>query len=121
MVAKKTVKKTAKKTARIAPGRTESNSTSSTATAITGPSPSTGTWYNVIAEYNASTDTAYLYLNGTLEGSVPFSSPWAGGSTPFGDAVYNGAQVDQTGGDIDDAVFHNRVLTSTEISELAAR
>lgn len=97
-----------------------SNSTSSTATAITGPTLSTGTWYNVIAEYNASTDTAYLYLNGTLEGSMSFSSPWAGGSTQFGNAVYNGAQVDQTSGDIDDAVFYNRVLTSTEISELAA-
>lgn len=74
----------------------------------------------MIAEYNASTDTAYLYVNGTLEGSVSFSSPWAGGSTQFGNAVYNGAQVDQTSGDFDDAVFYNRVLTSTEISELAA-
>lgn len=43
-----------------------------------------------------------------------------GGSTQFGNAVYNGAQVEQTSGDIDDAVFYNRVLTSTEISELAA-
>lgn len=97
-----------------------SNSTSSTAYTITGPTLSTGTWYNVIAEYNASTDLAYLYLNGTLEGSVSFSSPWAGGSTQFGNAVYNGGQVDQTSGDLDDAVFYNRVLTSTEISELAA-
>jgi hypothetical protein len=74
----------------------------------------------VIAEYNASTDEAYLYLNGTLEGSVAFSSPWAGGSTQFGNAVYSGSEVDQTSGDLDDAVFYNRVLTSTEISELAA-
>jgi hypothetical protein len=97
-----------------------SNSTSSTATTITGPTLSTGTWYNVIAEYNASTDIAYLYLNGTVEGSASFSSPWAGASTQFGNAVYNGGEVDQTNGDIDDAVFYNRVLTSTEISELAA-
>jgi hypothetical protein len=70
-----------------------SNSTSSTASTITGPSLSAGTWSNVIAEYNASTDEAYLYLNGTLEGSVAFSSPWAACSTQFGDAIYNGAQV----------------------------
>jgi hypothetical protein len=97
-----------------------SNSTSSTASTITGPTLSAGTWYNVIAEYNASTDLAYLYLNGTLEGSVSFSSPWAACSTQFGDAMWSGGQVDQTSGDLDDAVFYNRVLTSTEISELAA-
>jgi hypothetical protein len=98
-----------------------SDSTSSTDTAISGPAASTGTWYNVIAEYNASTDEAYLYVNGTLKGSTSFSTPWASASTTqFGDAMWDGAQVDQTSGDIDDAGFYNRVLTSTEISELAA-
>jgi concanavalin A-like lectin/glucanase superfamily protein len=97
-----------------------SNSTSSTASTITGPSASTGTWYNVIAQYNASTDTASLYVNGASAGTVSFSSPWAGASTQFGDAVWNSTETDATNGDIDDAVFYNRVLTSTEISELAA-
>jgi hypothetical protein len=97
-----------------------SNSTSSTASTITGPSASTGTWYNVIAEYNASSDTASLYVNGASAGTVSFSSPWAGASTQFGDAVWNTSETDFTNGNIDDAVFYNRVLTSNEISELAA-
>jgi hypothetical protein len=97
-----------------------SNSTSSSATVITGPAASTGTWYNVIAEYNLSTDSASLYVNGSLVGTDSFSSPWAGGSIQFGDAVYGGLQADPTNAEIDDAVFYNRVLTSTEISELVA-
>lgn len=96
-----------------------SNSTSSTASAITGPAATTGTWYNVIAEYDASTGTASLYVNGTLAGTDSFTSPWAGGSTQFGDAVYGGVQVDSTNGEIDDATLYNRVLTSAEMSELS--
>jgi hypothetical protein len=92
----------------------------SKATTITGPTLSTGTWYNVIAEYDATAGTAYLYLNGTLAGSIAFTAPWAGVATQFGECVYNGGQCDPTNGDIDDAVFYNRVLTSNEISALAA-
>lgn len=96
-----------------------SNSTSSSASVITGPTATTGTWYNVIAEYNASTGAASLYVNGTLAGTDSFSSPWAGGSTQFGNAVWGGAQTDPTNGEIDDATLYNRVLTPTEISELS--
>lgn len=93
----------------------------STATAISGPSASTGVWYNVTTEFNASTDTASLYVDGTLEGTASFTTPWSAPSTTqFGDAMWSGAQVDPTNGDVDDAVFYNRILTATEIGELAA-
>jgi len=97
------------------------NSTSSTATTVTGLAPSTGTWYHVIGMYNASTSTLSLYVNGTLQNTATFSSPWtAVGSTELGGALWGGAQVDWTNGSIDDVHFYNRILTSTEIAELAA-
>jgi hypothetical protein len=97
------------------------NSTSSTATSVTGLAPTAGTWYHVVGMYNASTSTLSLYVNGTLQGTASFSSPWTGiGSTEIGSAMWNGAQVDWTNGTVDDVHFYNRVLTSTEIAELAA-
>lgn len=48
------------------------------------------------------------------------STPWtAAGATLIGSAERNGGPVDFTGGQIDDAHFYHRVLTSTEITTLA--
>jgi hypothetical protein len=98
-----------------------SDSTNSIATQITGLSPTTGTWYHVVGTYDNSAHTIALWVNGVSQGTASFSSPWkANGSTMIGHALWNTAPVDWTNGVIDDVHFYNRVLTSTEIGELAA-
>ncbi|MFC8515451.1 LamG-like jellyroll fold domain-containing protein [Streptomyces sp. NPDC057257] len=94
----------------------------STATNVTASaSAATGTWYHVLGVYDSSAQTISLYVNGTLQGTTAFSSPWtARGATLIGAATYNQGPVDFTNGQIDDVHFYNRVLTSSEIQTLAA-
>ncbi|WP_232247667.1 LamG-like jellyroll fold domain-containing protein [Kitasatospora azatica] len=99
-----------------------SDSTSSSAAVVTATSSATtGTWFHVLGMYDSSTQTISLYVNGTLQGSTSFTSPWAArGATVIGAGTYNRGPVDLTNGQIDDVHFYNRTLTSTEISQLAA-
>ncbi|MFJ9244973.1 LamG-like jellyroll fold domain-containing protein [Streptomyces sp. NPDC101776] len=99
-----------------------SDSTSAAYTqVVANSSASTGTWYHVTGVYDASAGTISLYVNGTLQSSTSFSSPWkAVGATQIGSAWWNTNEVDFTNGYIDDVHFYQRALTTTEISELAA-
>ncbi|WP_198539521.1 LamG domain-containing protein, partial [Streptomyces graminilatus] len=99
-----------------------SDSTSSTATSVAATSsPTVGTWYHLLAIYDSSAHTISLYVNGTLQGSASFTSPWtARGATTIGAGTYSQGPVDYTKGQIDNVHFYNRVLTSSEIATLAA-
>ncbi|WP_327667120.1 MULTISPECIES: LamG-like jellyroll fold domain-containing protein [unclassified Streptomyces] len=94
----------------------------STATIVTATSSaSTGTWYHVLGVYDSGAQTISLYVNGTLQGSASFSSPWAArGATVIGAGTYNQGPVDFTNGQIDNVHFYNRVLSTSEIQTLAA-
>jgi hypothetical protein len=84
-------------------------------------SATTGTWYHVLGIYDSSAQTISLYVNGALQGSTSFTSPWtARGATLIGAGSYNQGPVDFTNGQIDDVHFYNRVLSSSEIQTLAA-
>ncbi|MFG2472290.1 LamG-like jellyroll fold domain-containing protein [Streptomyces canus] len=84
-------------------------------------SATTGTWYHVLGIYDSSAQTISLYVNGTLQGSTSYTSPWtARGATLIGAGSYNQGPVDFTNGQIDDVHFYNRVLSSSEIQTLAA-
>ncbi|MDQ0933622.1 LamG-like jellyroll fold domain-containing protein [Streptomyces turgidiscabies] len=94
------------------------NSTATTVTATS--SASTGTWYHVLGVYDSGAQTISLYVNGTLQGSASFSSPWtARGATVIGAGTYNQGPVDFTNGQIDNVHFYNRVLSTSEIQTLA--
>ncbi|XUL86240.1 LamG-like jellyroll fold domain-containing protein [Streptomyces galilaeus] len=96
-----------------------SDSGSSTATSITGPTVTAGTWYQVVASYDASAQTLSLYVNGSLAGTASFTAPWtAPGLTEIGRAMWNQKSVDQLNGQVDDVYFYKRALTTTEISAL---
>lgn len=98
------------------------DSDSSSAPAVTATSSATtGTWYHVLGMYDSSAQTISLYVNGVLQGSTSFTSPWtARGATLIGAGTYNRGPVDFTNGQIDDVHFYNRTLTSSEIQTLAA-
>ncbi|MFF7558846.1 LamG-like jellyroll fold domain-containing protein [Streptomyces pseudovenezuelae] len=99
-----------------------SDSTSSTATSVAASSSaSTGTWYHVLGMYDNSAHTISLYVNGTLQGSTSFGSPWtARSATLIGAGTWDRSPVDFTNGQIDDVHFYNRVLSTSEIQTLAA-
>ncbi len=97
------------------------DSGSSTATSITGPTLTAGTWYQITTTYNASTDTMSLYVDGSLSGTASFSTPWAAvGQTEIGRGLWGGLNVDQTTGDVDQVYYYDRALSATEVSELYA-
>lgn len=98
-----------------------SDSTSSSATSVVGPTLTAGTWYQVTATYDASAQTVSLYVNGSLVGTAPFTTPWkAQGETLIGRGRYNYTPVDFVNGKVDDVHFYNRALTSSEVATLAA-
>lgn len=98
-----------------------SDSTASTATAVTATSAAAAnTWYQVVGVYDNTAHTIALYVNGVLQGTVSFSSPWtASGDTVIGCAEWKAANTDFTNGVVDDVQFYSRALSATEAAELA--
>ncbi|MEU6222893.1 LamG-like jellyroll fold domain-containing protein [Streptomyces sp. NPDC047042] len=98
-----------------------SDANNSAATTVTaGSAAATGTWYHVLGMYDSAAQTISLYVNGTLQGSTAFTSPWTvNGATLIGAGTYNQGPVDFTNGQIDDVHFYNRTLSSAEIQTLA--
>src|SRR5207249_4600497 len=87
------------------------------AAAIGTPVP--GTWYHLAGVFDAAARTASLYVNGVLQSTLQFASPWrAGGHTAIGRARWNGASVDWWPGRIDDARLYQGALTAAEIQAL---
>ncbi|MBR7831739.1 hypothetical protein KDL01_00620 [Actinospica durhamensis] len=99
-----------------------SDSTSSTATQVTATSAATaGTWYQVTGVYDNSAHTLALYVDGTLQGTASFSSPWtASGDTVIGRAKWKAASVDFTNGAIDDVHLYAQALSASAVAALAA-
>jgi len=105
---------------RISFNRLASDSVSAASTvAAASAAPSTGTWYHVVGVYNASAQTIALYINGTLQQSVSFTSPWqATGNTLVGRGKFSGNPVDFVNGVIDNARIYNTALTAAQVSTL---
>jgi concanavalin A-like lectin/glucanase superfamily protein len=101
--------------ARFASDSTGAAITTANATAA----PVVGTWYHVAAVYNSSAQTMALYVNGVLQQSVSFTSPWqATGATQIGRTRYGGNPVSMFQGSIDDARLYQSALTQAQIQTL---
>jgi hypothetical protein len=62
-----------------------------------------------------------LYLDGKLQETVPFTSPWrADGKTSIGRGFYYKRNVDFLNGTVDDTRFYASALTAKQIQILAA-
>ena len=99
-----------------------SDSTSSTVTSVTATSAATaGTWYHLVGMWDSSSGTISLYVNGTLQGTAAYSTPWTGvlGTTVIGAGEWALSPVDFVNGSIDDVHLYNRTLTSAQITTLA--
>ncbi len=82
--------------------------------------PNTNTWYHLTGVYDAAAGQVRLYVNGQLQASAPFTSPFQGtGDTVIGRGKFGGNPVDFVNGKIDDVHFYQGVLTDTQIAGLA--
>ena len=100
----------------------DSDSTSSNATSVTAASSAiAGTWYHLVGMWDSSTGTISLYVNGVLQGTAAYNTPWAGvlGTTTIGAAEWALSPVDFVNGYIDDVHIYNRTLTAAQITTLA--
>ncbi len=82
--------------------------------------PNTNTWYHLTGVYDAAAGQVRLYVNGQLQASAPFTSPFQGtGDTVIGRGKFGGNPVDFVNGKIDDVHFYQGVLTDAQIAGLA--
>lgn len=90
--------------------------------AKTAFSPMRNTWYHLAGVYDAEAQTISLYVDGKLQESVPFTSPWrATGKTSIGRGFFAQANTDFVNGTIDDVRFYASALTAGQIEILATK
>ncbi len=78
-------------------------------------------WQHVMGVYNRAAGTLSLYVNGTLQQSVPFTTPWtASGHLVIGRGKWAGNPVDWFAGGIDDVRAYPTPLTGPAVAALAA-
>jgi len=92
-----------------------SDSTSASYAQVVGATAVTGTWAQLTGVYDNTAHTIKLYVNGVLQGTTAFSSPWkATGHTVLGRAKWNGNPVDFANATIDDVHMMPRAVTDRE-------
>jgi alpha-L-arabinofuranosidase len=88
--------------------------------ANSGITPTVGTWYHVAGVYDATQQSASVYVNGVLAGQVYSVSPSpANGHTGIGHGQYNNSYVDWVNGVIDDVRLYQAALTPDQILAIA--
>jgi alpha-L-arabinofuranosidase len=82
--------------------------------------PSAGTWYFLVGVYDSAAQALRLYVNGALQESVRFASPWrAAGDLEIGRGRFAGNLVDFVNGGIDDVRAYGGALSSRDVTTLA--
>jgi len=101
-------------TGRFAFTRTAADAAGAPATSATATAPPiAGAWYHLAAVSDRAAGTLSLYVDGTLQQTVPFASPWrAAGELRVGRGVRSGA--------VDDVQAFQYALTPDQVLTLAA-
>ena len=102
--------------------RLANDSTSSATTFASATiAPTIGTWYHLVGVYDASAKTLSLYVNGSLQQTISYTSGWQGfGDTIIGRGKYGGNPVDFVNGSIDEVHIYNTALSAKDAVDLAA-
>ncbi|GLY40734.1 alpha-N-arabinofuranosidase [Amycolatopsis sp. NBRC 101858] len=78
-------------------------------------------WQHLVGVHNRAAGTLSLYVNGTLQQSVPFTTPWtAGGHLVIGRGKWAGSPADWFAGGVDDVRAYPTPLTASAVAALAA-
>ena len=92
---------------------------SSGAYAASGVTATAGTWYHVVGVDNTSTNQLAIYVNGTEDGTIPYSGNWqATGTTLIGRGLFNGNPTDFVNGSVSDVQFYQSALTTAQVDAL---
>ena len=87
--------------------------------AVSSTLANAGTWYHLVGVYNLAAQTIALYVNGALQATTAFTTPWqATGNTTIGQGMYGGGAVDFVSGKIDDVALYSSALTAPQIATL---
>jgi hypothetical protein len=77
-----------------------------------------GTWYRIIASYNASKGSLSLYIGGDLQGTAKFTPDWAPtGPLSFGSGLENGVVTNWYSGALADMWLWNRAMTPAQVNQ----
>lgn len=77
------------------------------------------TWYHITGVYIASTQTAQIYVDGQLVGSMTDLPSWtATGDLDIGRDLYTGYQVDYFPGEISNVETWNTALSPGQVATL---
>jgi hypothetical protein len=96
------------------------DTTSPTISGPSGPSNVTaGTWYQIAGVYNASAETAQIYVDGQLVATTTGLVSWnAPGDLNIGRDLYAGSQVDYLPGEISNVETWNTALSAAQVATL---
>jgi hypothetical protein len=85
-----------------------------------GPSGvSAGVWYRIVGVYNASSNSAQIYVDGHLDGTASDLASWsASGALNVGRDLYAGYQVDYFPGQISGVEVFDEALSPAEVASL---
>ncbi|MFD2766535.1 LamG-like jellyroll fold domain-containing protein [Micromonospora eburnea] len=90
-----------------------------TTQAVSTTKPVAGEWYHLIGVYDAPAQQLRLYVNGLLEGTASYTTPWSSsGPVQLGRSKWNGNFTDYWPGDLDAERFYDRVLLPGEIQQV---
>ncbi|TYC21441.1 LamG domain-containing protein [Micromonospora sp. MP36] len=90
-----------------------------TTQAVSTTKPVAGEWYHLIGVYDAPAQQLRLYVNGVLEGTASYTTPWnSSGPVQLGRSKWNGNFTDYWPGDLDAERFYDRVLLPGEIQQV---
>ena len=82
--------------------------------------PQPNEWYHLVGVYDASAQTASLYVNGTLAQTISRVPQWsANGALAVGRSLYAAAPTDFVDGTIDDVRAYQAALTPAQVAALA--
>src|SRR5262249_10861215 len=92
------------------------------ARALSASPPQLGTWTHLTGVYDASAQQLRLYVNGALQGTVPYTAAWsAKGRLAIGRALWNGQPPDVFPGSIDEVRTYDQVLSDADVQALYQR
>ena len=96
----------------------DSDSTASSGVLALGTaSPALNTWYHLVGVYDSSANQIKLYVNGSLQATTAFTTPWnATGQLAVGQSVWNSTVSDYWPGMIDSVKAYQRALGDTEVA-----
>jgi len=102
--------------------QTADNNNATIVRAVGAASPQGGEWAHLVGVYDSVAKTIKLYVNGRLEATTSFTSPWATSRPVFiGATSYDGGVTNFFSGEIDDVRVFDRIITPEEVGDLFTR